>query len=306
MAEHPTGDRIRRDASPGGPRRKSGPLRRLEALRPKARKLALRLGLQRPLVCFDLETTGLDTSKDRIVEIATLKLFPGGDTDLRGSRVNPGMPIPPEATEVHKITDELVAACPTFAEIAPKVAAFMDGCDLAGYNVARFDVPLLEAEFRRVGEEFSIEDRRIVDVMRIYHDREPRDLTAAVRYYCGGNIEDAHSALADTLSTLEILAEQLDRYRDLPADIDELDRISRPPAWFDRDGRLVWRDGELCFGFGKHRGRLLSEVAEEAPGYLEWILRKDFAQEVKDAIASTKAGLPPRQLATPANEPGRP
>ena len=307
MAEHPTGDRVRREAIPEEPRKHGDSVERLEALRPEAHTLALRLGLQRPVAFIDLETTGLDTDEAHIVQLATLKLSPGGKTILHSRMVNPGMPIPPGAVAVHGITDENVAGCPRFGEIAPGVAAFLAGCDLAGYNIAAYDVPLLEAEFRRAGVEFSLEGRRIVDAMRIFHSREPRNLEGAVRFYCGGrDIKDAHSAEADTLSTLEILAEQLDRYRDLPADIDELDRISRPPAWFDRDGRLVWRDGELCFGFGKHRGRLLSEVAEEAPGYLEWILRDDFSLKVKDAITMAKAGSPPRQLATPANEPGRP
>ena len=294
MAEHPTGDRIRREAIPEELREPCKALDRLKALQPKARKLALQLGMQRPLVFFDLETTGTNTSKDRIVEIATVKLAPGGSTDLRGVRVNPGVPIPPDASEVHGITDEHVADCAKFAEIAPKVAAFMEGCDLAGYNIARFDVPVLEAEFHRADIEFSLEGRRIVDMMRIYHDRERRDLEAAVGFYCRRDIEGAHSAKDDTVSSFEVLLGQLERYPDLSPDLEELDRLARPdPSWFDRDGKLAWRDGELCINFGKHKGNALSEVVEAAPDYLDWILRKDFSQEVKDAIAQTKAGSSP-------------
>ena len=159
----------------------------------------------------------------------------------------------------------------------------------AGYNIAAYDVPLLEAEFRRAGVEFSLEGRRIVDAMRIFHTREPRNLEGAVRFYCGGDIEDAHSAEADTLSSFEVLVGQFKRYPDLPLDLDELDRISRPPEWFDRNGKLIWRDGELCLNFGKHKERVLSEVVTADPGYLDWILGRDFSHEVKAAIQRARA-----------------
>ena len=239
---------------------------------------------------IDLETTGLDTDEARIVQLATLKLFPGGETILHSRMVNPGMPIPPGAVAIHGITDQSVAGCPRFREIAPGVAAFLAGCDLAGYNIAAYDVPLLEAEFRRAGVEFSLEGRRIVDAMRIFHTREPRNLEGAVRFYCGGrDIEDAHSAEADTLSSFEVLVGQFKRYPDLPLDLDELDRISRPPEWFDRNGKLIWRDGELCLNFGKHKERVLSEVVTADPGYLDWILGRDFSHEVKAAIQRARA-----------------
>ena len=159
----------------------------------------------------------------------------------------------------------------------------------AGYNIAAYDVPLLEAEFRRVGVEFSLEGRRIVDAMRIFHTREPRNLEGAVRFYCGRDIEDAHSAEADTLSSFQVLVGQFKRYPDLPLDLDELDRISRPPEWFDRNGKLIWRDEELCLNFGKHKERVLSEVVTVDPGYLDWILGRDFSHEVKAAIQRARA-----------------
>ena len=294
MAEHPAGDRVRREAIPEESRKNGDSVERLKALRPEAHKLALRLGLQRPVAFIDLETTGLDTDEARIVQLATLKLFPSGETILHSRMVNPGMPIPPGAVAIHGITDENVAGCPRFGEIAPGVAAFLAGCDLAGYNIAAYDVPLLEAEFRRAGIEFSLEGRRIVDAMRIFHTREPRNLEGAVRFYCGLDIEDAHSAEADTLSSFQVLVGQFKRYPDLPLDLDELDRISRPPEWFDRSGKLIWQDGELCLNFGKHKEHVLSEVVESDPGYIEWMLRKDFAAEVKAAIKRTMAGSPPR------------
>ncbi len=294
MAEHPTGDRLRREAIPEEARERSNVLERLEALRPTARKLAFRLGLQRPLVHLDLESTGTDVREDRIVEIATLELFPDGKTILHSKKVNPGIPIPPDAVAIHGISDDDVVGCPKFGQIASRVAALLAGCDLAGYNIAAYDVPLLEAEFRRANVEFSIKGRRIVDVMRIFHTRVPRTLEGAVRYYCDRDIEDAHSAEADTLSSFEVLVGQFERYPDLPPDLDELDRISRPPGWFDRDGKLAWRDGELCLNFGKHKERPLMEVIEAACGYIEWMLRSDFTREVKEAIQSARAGSPPQ------------
>ena len=295
MAEHPAGDRVRREAIPEEASGRSSANERLAALRPTARKLAFRLGSQRPVTFIDLETTGIDTDEDRIVQLATLKLCPGGATILHSKMVNPGMPIPPGAVAIHGITDEDVFGCPQFGEIASKVAAFLAGCDLAGYNIVGFDLPLLEAEFRRVGVEFSLEGRRIVDVMRIFHARVPRTLEGAVRFYCEREIEDAHSADADTLSSFEVFVGQFERYPDLPPDLDELDRISRPPEWFDRDGKLIWQDGELCLNFGKHKGSSLGDVVEADPGYLDWILRKDFSVEVKDAIQKARAGALPRR-----------
>ena len=300
MAEHPAGDRVRREAIPEESREHGDSGDRLKALRPEAHKLALRLGLQRPVGFIDLETTGLDPDEDRIVQLAVLKLLPGGETILHSRIVNPGKPIPQAATAIHGITDEDVAGCPEFGKIAAKVAAFLVGCDLAGYNIAGFDVPLLEAEFRRARVAFSLEGRRIVDMMRIFHGREPRNLEGAVRFYCERDIEGAHSAEADTLSSFEVLVGQFKRYPDLPLDLDELDRISRPPEWFDRNGKLIWQDGELYLNFGRQKGRPLIEAIEADPGYIEWMLRSDFTREVKEAIQSARAGSPPQPPADSA------
>ena len=192
-------------------------------------------------MCFDLETTGTIPRIDRIAQIGAAKVSVSGDIDLRCATVNPGVPIPPEATAVHGISDEMVAGRPSFTEIAPEVADFFADCDLAGFGIARFDIPLLQAEFRRAGIEFSMQGRRIIDALSVYHERERRDLAAAVELYCGRPIEDAHSAGADALHSLDVLVGQFSRYPDLPTDLHELHRTSRRPnpSWFDPDGRLV-------------------------------------------------------------------
>ena len=269
---------------------------RPSTLEPKARELAGRLGLLRPLVFIDLETTGTDPLSDRIVEIGAIKLYPSGETELLHTRVNPGVPIPAGASAVHGITDELVAERPVFAETAPAVAEFLLDCDLAGFGVVRFDIPLLEAEFRRAGIEFSISHRWVVDALRIFHDRERRDLAAAVDFYTGREIEAAHSAIADAMSSVEVLWGQFERYANLPTELKELDRLSgqrRPdPSWLDPDGRLVWRDGRVLMNFGRYAGRALVDVRSEDPGYLEWVLQRDFSDEVKKAILNAPTEPP--------------
>jgi len=230
------------------------------------------------------------------VEVGAVRLHPSGETDVLRATVDPGVPIPAEASAVHGITDGDVAGRPPFPGIAPRLATFLDGCDLAGFGIARFDLPLLDAEFARAGIGFSIADRRVVDALSIFHDRERRDLSAAVEFYTGRPIEDAHSALADAASSLHVLRGQFERYADLPAELDELDRLASPgrrdPSWIDPQGRLVRRDGEILIRFGRYNGRTLAEVAGEDPGYLEWILGQDFSDQVKEAIAGALAGPP--------------
>ena len=198
------------------------------------RALASDLQLVRPLTVFDLETTGVNVEEDRAIEIAALRIEPSGAFASHSRRVNPGRLIPAEATAVHGITDEDVAHEPSFRDIAPRLARFLDGCDLAGFNVGRFDIPLLEAEFRRAEVAFSMEGRRVVDAQGIFHHYEPRDLAAAVRFYTESDIEDAHSARGDLVSTLYVLRGQLDRYADLPRDVAALDELA------PRRRYLVW------------------------------------------------------------------
>ena len=230
------------------------------------RALAQDLHLVRPPAVLDLETTGVNAATDRAVEIAALRIDPSGAFASHSRRVHPGRPIPAAASAVHGITDEDVAHEPSFPDIAPRLAGFLEGCDLAGFNVGRFDIPLLEAEFRRAGVEFSMEGRRIVDAQGIFHHYEPRDLAAAVRFYTGGDIEDAHSARGDLVSTLYVLRGQLDRYADLPRDVAALDQLAQ------RRRYLVLRDGEPWLDFGRHRGRPLREAVPDDPSYFNWIL----------------------------------
>ena len=265
-----------------------------------AASLAQRLQLARPLAFIDLETTGTNVAVDRIVEIAVLRVMPGGSSELRTRRVNPGMPIPPESTAVHRITDEDVHHEPEFWELAGSLATYLADCDFAGFGVVRFDMKLLQAEFRRANVPFSMDGRYVVDAMAIFFDREPRNLSAAVRFYCGKDFADAHAAREDVLASLEVLAAQFDRYEGLPTSLPELGAVGvrRDPSWIDADGKLVRVNGEAAIGFGKYRGRTLASLREEDPRYLRWILASDFSDEVK-ALVGESTGLeatPERRL----------
>jgi DNA polymerase III subunit epsilon len=229
------------------------------------------LQLTRPLAILDLETTGTDPQKDRIVEISVLKLFPGGESETRTRLVKPGIPIPRNASDVHNITDGDVEGAPSFASMANALLAFLDGCDLCGYNLKRFDLRLLCAEFQRCGKTFSLEGRAIIDPMEIFYQKEPRDLQAAVRTYLGREHEGAHSAEADVAATFEILEEMIRRY-DLPSNPIELHESLVDKDVVDSDGFFRRVEGEIRFVKGKHRGSPLDLVAKRHPDYLEWML----------------------------------
>jgi DNA polymerase-3 subunit epsilon len=250
------------------------------------------LRLIKPLVVFDLETTGTDPASDKIVEICALRVIPDGGTETRTRRLDPERPIPPQATAVHGIRDEDVRGAPTFRKIARSLLEFYDGADLAGFNVLRFDAPLLQREFKECGLEFGLEQRWIVDVMTIFHRKEPRDLSAAVRYYLGRDHEGAHAAEADVVATADVLEAQLERYRDLPRTVEELDLWARGgrPGGIDRSGKFVWRRGEAVFAFGKHQGRSLRRVASETPDYLDWIMKSDFPSDTKALVEAALGG----------------
>ncbi|MDE6042391.1 MAG: 3'-5' exonuclease [Muribaculaceae bacterium] len=243
------------------------------------------LTLKRPLVFFDLETTGTNITHDRIVEISFIKLMPDGSVIEKSRRINPEMPIPAEATAVHHITDEDVAGEPTFAMVAKSLAQHFEGCDFAGFNSNRFDLPLLDQEFNRVGVEFDFGKARFVDVQTIYHKREPRTLVAAYKYYCDKNLEDAHSALADTRATYEVLLAQLDHYGDLPENVEELAEYASQNKNVDFMGRLVYdENGCEIINFGKYKGRKAAEVLARDPGYYSWIMSGDFTNNTKAAF----------------------
>ena len=249
--------------------------------------------LRRPLATLDLETTGTDPSNDRIVEISILRLSLNGSEELLGRRVNPQVPIPPDASAVHGISDADVAGEPTFSELAVEIAAFLEDCDIAGFNVIRFDLPMLEAEFQRVGVDFSREGRSVVDAMAIFHQKEPRDLAGASKFYLGRDMVDAHSSESDARTTLDVLTAQVERYDDLPQDIQELHDLCHQvdPTWIDPEGKFRWVADEAVISFGTHQGRTLRDLAADPePNYLHWMLGKDFSVEVREVIRAALNG----------------
>jgi len=259
-----------------------------------------RLALDRPLIFFDLETTGTDPATDRIVEISVLRVSPGGARESKTRRINPERAIPAEATAVHGIRDEDVRDEPTFRQIARGLLEFLGDADLAGFNVVRFDLPLLDREFRDCGLELGLGARRVIDAMTIFHRMERRDLSAAVQFYLGRSHAGAHAAEADVAATAEVLEAQLERYPDLPGSVAELDawmRGGRLPG-VDRSGKFVWQDGEAVLAFGKHQGKPLRRVAREDPGYLEWVAKSDFPPDAKQVAADALAGRFPRPPAS--------
>lgn len=241
------------------------------------------LKLEKPLVVFDIESTGTSPRKDRIIELAAIKVMPDGSEESCCWLLNPTVPIPPETTAIHGISDEIVALCPTFADKAEEIFGFFLGCDLSGFNADRFDIPCLEEEFARVGLNFAASSRRHVDVQRIYHRMEPRDLTAAVRFYCDRDHAGAHGAEADTRATLDVLKAQMAKYPSLPKDIAAMDEylVPRDPLNADRNGLLRWMGGELCINFGKKKGDSLRRLLLNEPNYLRWIVKGDFDSEVR-------------------------
>jgi len=250
------------------------------------------LVLDRPLAVFDIESTGIDRHSDRLIELAVVKVYPDEKREPHAFRVNPGIPIPAEATAVHGITDEDVKDCPSFEAIAQSVAAVFEHADLAGFNVLRFDLPLLAKEFERVHVPFDVEHRRVVDAQRIFHRKEPRDLSAALQFYCGEMHLEAHRALDDVLATIRVLEGQLERYADLPRDVAALDDFCNPrdPSWVDRSGKLKWADGEVVINFGKNKGRKLRELAQYDTGFLTWMLKNHFPADTQAIVRRALSG----------------
>ena len=263
----------------------------------------MKFELQRPLVFFDLETTGLDTKFARIVEIAMIKLFPDQTTDSFLTLVNPEMTIPSDATNIHGINNFDVMDKPIFKEIAVDVVSILKDCDLAGYNLASYDVPILVNELERAGISYSIENTKIIDAMTIFKLKERRDLSAAYRFYCQKELEDAHSALKDTQATLEIFKAQTVKYADLPQDIEGLHKFcnQRDERFVDKDKKFKWIKDEACFSFGKYKGQPLSTVVKKDAEYLEWIANQDFSDEVRNIIRSALKGQFPTKQKNDSN-----
>lgn len=233
---------------------------------------------------FDLETTGTNPSTDRIVEISLIKVMPDGREMEHSHRINPGIPIPASSTAIHHITDADVANEPKFSDIAAKLNKWLEGCDMAGYNSNKFDVPLLMEEFKRAGIPFDTSGRRFVDVQNIFYAMEPRTLVAAYRFYCGKDLEGAHSATCDTHATYEVLMSQLDRYEDLQNDVEKLSKIGQKRT-LDLAGRIAEdENGNPVFNFGKYKGQKVEDVFKRDIGYYSWMMQGEFPQNTKDVI----------------------
>lgn len=249
----------------------------------------MQLNLHRPICFFDLETTGTNISKDRIVEISIHKVLPSGDEKTYTYRVNPTVPIPPQTTAVHGISDEMVKDEPTFKELAHEIYEIIKDSDLAGFNSNRFDIPLLAEEMLRAGVDFDMGNRHAVDVQNIFHKMEQRTLVAAYKFYCNKDLTDAHSAQADTIATYEVLKGQLDRYPELDNNIKSLAEFSTRRKPVDFAGMLAYNDkGEECFNFGKHKGKPVAQVLEQEPGYYSWIQNADFPLYTKKMLTAIK------------------
>ncbi|MDD7657993.1 MAG: 3'-5' exonuclease [Bacteroidaceae bacterium] len=250
----------------------------------------MKLNLKRPIIFFDLETTGLDIAKDRIVELCYIRVEPNGNEEARSMRINPEMHIPEVASSVHGITDDDVKDCPTFADVAPQLAATFEGCDLAGFNSNRFDLPLLAEEFMKAGVNIDLSHVQAIDVQNIYHKLEKRTLAAAYKFYCGRDLENAHSALADTQATYEVLQAQLDHYpNDLQNDVDFLAEFSRMNRNIDFAGRFVYDEsGKELINFGKYKGKAIKDVLSRDPGYYSWIMQGDFTLNTKQVLTKLR------------------
>lgn len=249
----------------------------------------MELKLKRPIVFLDLETTGINVASDRIVELSFLKVSPGGKEQWMTTRLNPEMAIPPKVTAIHGISDDDVAGEPVFREIAKNLASFLEGCDLAGFNAIKFDIPVLAEEFLRANIDFNFRKRKYVDVQVIFHKKEQRTLSAAYLFYCKKELENAHSAKADTEATYEVLKAQLDRYEDLENDVEKLAVFSTFNENVDFAGRIILdENGVEIFNFGKHKGRSVELVFKEDPSYYSWMMNGDFPLYTKKVLTEIK------------------
>jgi DNA polymerase-3 subunit epsilon len=249
----------------------------------------MELKLKNPIIFFDLETTGIDIMHDRIVELSLIKVYPNGTEEVKSRRLNPERPIPAEATAVHGITDEDVKDAPTFKQVAKDLARIFEGCDVAGFNSNRFDIPLLEEEFLRAGVDFDFSKRQFIDVQTIFHKMEQRTLIAAYKFYCGKDLTDAHSAEADTRATYEVLKAQLDRYPNLENDVTFLSEFSTHNKNVDLAGRMIYNENKVeVFNFGKHKGKPVEEVLKKEPSYYGWMMQGDFPLNTKKVLTRIK------------------
>ena len=244
----------------------------------------MNIQLSRPLAFFDLETTGINITSDRIVEIAIVKIMPDATKSVKRKLINPGMPIPAGASEVHGITDEMVKDAPTFKQVANEIKQFIENCDLGGFNSNRFDIPLLVEEFLRAGMDFSMDGRKMIDAQRIYHMMEQRNLSAAYRFYCDKTLEDAHSAEADAVATWEVFDAQLKKYETLGNTVESVIKVIGEEDIVDFSRRFVKEKGVEVFNFGKHKGKSIMQVLKEEPQYFDWMMKGEFTLNTKQKL----------------------
>ncbi len=249
----------------------------------------MNLKISKPLCFFDLETTGINVSTDRIVEISVLKIYPNGNKESRTWLVNPGIKIPQEAINVHGISNEMVVNEPSFSEIAHEINSMINNCDLAGYNSDKFDIPLLAEELLRADIDFDIDNIHTIDVQNIFHKMEQRTLAAAYKYYCGKILDNAHSSKVDTLATYEVLESQLKKYSELENDVKFLSDFSKRGKNVDPAGFIKLNENQIpCFSFGKHKGKSVEYVMQNEPGYFGWILNADFPMYTKKVLTKLR------------------
>jgi DNA polymerase-3 subunit epsilon len=263
------------------------------------------LNQKRPLAFIDIESTGANPRQDRVIELAIIKIMPDGSRAKHVFRCNPGIIIPAEAEAIHHISNADVTDAPLFPDIAPKVFEILGNCDLAGFGIMRFDIPLLTEEFARSGFSFPADDCRVVDAQQIYHKKEPRDLSAALAFFCGEEHVNAHGAEADALAAIKVLEAQLKKYQDLPQTLDELSRLcvpKRDATWADKNGKLKWVNGEITINFGvQYKGQKLRDLALNNTKFLKWILKSDFPCDTKQIVCDALAGKFPVAPAVPAS-----
>jgi DNA polymerase-3 subunit epsilon len=244
----------------------------------------MNLQLTRPIAFIDLETTGINLGTDRIVEIAIVKLSPDGSKQVKRKLINPEMPIPPQSSEVHGITDEMVKDAPTFKQASNEIRQFLEGCDLAGYNSNKFDIPLLVEEFLRAGQDFRTDGRKLLDVQKVFHVMEPRTLSAAYRFYCNKELEGAHGAEVDATATWEVLEAQVARYPQIGNTVESIVKAVGEEEIVDFARRMVYQDGKIVFNFGKHKGKVVEEVLRVERSYYDWMMQGDFPQHTKQKL----------------------
>ncbi len=244
----------------------------------------MKLQLTKPIAFIDLETTGINISTERIVEIAMVKISPDGGQQIKRKLINPQMPIPKASSDIHGITDEMVKDAPTFKQAANEIKQFIDNCDLAGYNSNRFDIPMLIEEFLRSGLEFTLEGKKLLDVQKVFHMMEQRTLGAAYKFYCNKSLENAHSAEVDATATWEVLEAQVERYPQIGNTVESIVKFTGEDDIVDFARRFVKENGIEIFNFGKHKGKPVTQVLKEEPQYYDWMMKGDFPMNTKQKL----------------------